>query len=414
MALKRRSTSVTRIAAGARGCGAARRRWALAGRSSPCVAVLTGLVLLGGTVPASAQALTWSVVPSPNQGTSRNILQGVSCASAVSCVAVGYYYAGTRDARGLIESWNGARWSVVPNPQRGGEEFLNSVSCASPTACMAVGLFYDASKNLSETLAESWDGTHWSVVPSPNRSFSPGGGNSLGAVSCVAATTCMAAGSYSVSSPHLKTMFESWDGTRWSLLPSPSPGSNPILDSISCVSAAACTAAGTYYKRSSGVLSSNLIESWDGTQWSVVPSPNGAGYNELTGVSCVSATACMAVGSVMASVITTLVESWDGTRWSIVPSPDQGAGDNQLNGVSCAAAATCTAVGYYRPTANSTRTLVESWDGAHWSVVPSPSPASSPVLNAISCVSPVACTAVGFRFSHAVYQTLTESGSASG
>ena len=321
---------MTPITEWARGRGTARRRtrrWALAGRSLPGVAVLTGLVLLGGTVPASAQALTWSVVPSPNQGTSRNILQGVSCASAVSCMAVGYYYTGTRVFRGLIESWNGARWSVVPSPQRGGEEILNSVSCASPTACMAVGKFYDVSKNLGETLAESWDGTQWSVVPSPNRVFRTGGGNSLGAVSCVSATTCMAAGSYSVSGPHLKTMFESWDGTRWSLLPSPSPGSNPLLDSISCVSAVACTAAGTYYKRSSGVLSSNLIESWDGTQWSVVPTPNGAGYNALTGVSCVSATACMAVGSVMtATVITTLVESWDGTRWSIVPSPDQ-AGD---------------------------------------------------------------------------------------
>jgi hypothetical protein len=48
--------------------------------------------LLGGSVPASAQALTWSVVPSPNQGTSRNILRGVSCASAVACTAAGFTF----------------------------------------------------------------------------------------------------------------------------------------------------------------------------------------------------------------------------------------------------------------------------------------------------------------------------------
>lgn len=94
MALKRRSIPVNRISFQARG-GAARgraRRWALAGRTLPVGAVLTGLVLLGGSVPASAQALTWSVVPSPNQGTSRNILRGVSCASAVACTAAGFTF----------------------------------------------------------------------------------------------------------------------------------------------------------------------------------------------------------------------------------------------------------------------------------------------------------------------------------
>jgi len=68
--------------------------------------------------PASAQALTWSEAPSPNQGTSRNILQGVSCASATACMAVGYYDASLRVPRSLIESWDGTRWSLVPSPTR--------------------------------------------------------------------------------------------------------------------------------------------------------------------------------------------------------------------------------------------------------------------------------------------------------
>lgn len=418
--LQRRSIPVFRRAVRARGRGAAHRRtrrWMLAGTRLPGGAVLTGLILLGGSVPANAQALTWSVVPSPDQGTSRNVLQGVSCASATFCMAVGYYDASTRVPRGLIESWDGHRWSVVPSPNRGGEDILDGVSCRSATACMAVGLFYNASKSLSETLAESWDGTHWSVVPSPNRATGAGGSNGLGAVSCASATACMAVGSFFVSSPNLKTLVESWDGTRWSLVPSPSPGSHPVLDSISCISAAACTAAGTYYKRPSGVVSSNLIESWDGARWSVVPSPNGTGYNELSGVSCTSATACMAVGSDDASAtFQTLIESWNGSHWSIVPSPSL-AGYNQLNGVSCTAAAACTAVGYYNatvPAGSGSKTLAESWNGTHWSLVPSPSPANNPVLNSISCIATVACTAAGLRFSNGAYKTLIESGSAPG
>jgi hypothetical protein len=415
--LQRRSIPVFRMNVWARGRGAAHRhtrRWMLAGARLPGGAVLAGLILLGGSVPASAQTLTWSVVPSPNLGTSRNILQGVSCPSAAFCMAVGYYYAGLRIPRGLIESWDGTRWSVVPSPRPGGDEVLNGVTCTSATACMAVGFFGNAAKNLSETLVESWDGTRWSVVPSANRITSAGGGNTLAAISCASATACLAVGSFSAGSPHIKSLFESWDGTRWSLVPGSSPGSNPVLDSISCISAVACTAAGTYYKRASGVVSSNLIESWDGARWSVVPNPDGAGYNGLSGVSCTSATACMAVGSVdLSTGSVTLIESWNGTHWSIVPSPNQ-AGDNQLSGVSCTSAATCTAVGYYIPKAATAKTLIESWNGTHWSLVPSPNPANNPVLNSISCVSMVACTAAGFRFSSGVYQTLTESGSGSG
>jgi hypothetical protein len=418
---RRRSDPGIRIIAWARGSGAAHlptRSWLLVGKSLAGGAVLTGLVLLVGSVPASAQALTWSVVPSPDRGTSRNILQGVSCNSATSCTAVGYYYTGSRVSRGLIESWNGTRWSLVPSPQPGGDDHLYGVSCTSATACVAVGSYYNTSRSLGETLIESWDGTRWSVVPSPNQVTSPDSGNGLAAVSCASATMCMAVGTYSPGSPVLKTLFESWDGTRWSIVPSPSPGSNPVLDSISCGSATACMAAGTYYKRKSGVTSSNLVESWDGTRWSVVPSPNRAGYDELTGVSCVSAASCMAVGSYdLTTVAQTVIESWDGTRWSLVPSPNQ-TGFNQLYGVSCTSAATCTAVGYYNsngsPSGAGTKTLMESWDGTHWSLVSSPSPASSPVLNGISCVSAAACTAAGMRFNSGVFQTLIESGTASG
>jgi len=39
-----------------------------------------------------------------------------------------------------------------------------------------------------------------------------------------------------------------------------------------------------------------LIEAWNGTSWSVVPSPGRGSHSALVGVSCVSATACSATG----------------------------------------------------------------------------------------------------------------------
>ena len=41
-------------------------------------------------------------------------------------------------ARTLIESWNGTSWSLVPSPSRGKHSYLDSVSCAAG-ACMATG-----------------------------------------------------------------------------------------------------------------------------------------------------------------------------------------------------------------------------------------------------------------------------------
>lgn len=54
-----------------------------------------------------------------------------------------------------------------------------------------------------------------------------------------------------------------------------------------------------------------------------------------------------------------LVESWDGSRWSVVPTPNPGIIDHILNGVSCASKDNCTAAGYFfsHPTY---RTLIET------------------------------------------------------
>src|SRR4029077_12475331 len=127
-------------------------------------AVLAGLALLGAAAPASAQTLTWSVVPSPDGGAFGDVLGGVSCVSAAACAAVGSYATKDGTARTLVESWNGARWSVVPSPNPGtGDDALESVSCVSATACTAAGM------HVNRTLIESWNGARWSVVPSPNR-----------------------------------------------------------------------------------------------------------------------------------------------------------------------------------------------------------------------------------------------------
>ncbi len=362
---------------------------------------------------AGAQALTWSLVPSPNRGAGNDVLDGVSCVSAGPCTAVGGYTGSSGVGRALIESWNGTTWAAVPSPQPGNGDGLDGVSCVSADACTAVG-FYQNSIHLHRTLIESWNGTSWSVVLSPNRGENSQ--NYLYGVSCISAATCTAVGeSYDSSTGFEGTLIEWWNGTSWSVAPSPNSGTREnVLFGVSCVSAAACTAVG--YSLTSG-LPKTLIEAWNGTSWSVAPSPSPTTGDGLNGVSCTSPAACMAVGQYNedASASKSLIESWNGTSWSVVPSPQPGSIANDLYSVSCTSAATCTAVGGHENKFDLFKTLIQSWNGTSWSVAPSANPGPINYLAGVSCASSAACTAAGhYSDDSEVDRTLIESGTASG
>src|ERR1700727_967548 len=84
------------------------------------------------------------------------------------------------------------------------------------------------------------------------------------------------------------------------------------------------------------------------SSWTIqpVPLPSGATSAQLTGVSCVSATDCMAVGYANNLMVQTW--SWDGSSWSVQPVPlPAGSGSGSLRAISCQSATTCMAVGYY-------------------------------------------------------------------
>jgi hypothetical protein len=391
------------------------RRALLAGRRLPACAVLAGLALLGASAPASAQALTWTVVASPRPSIPFSTLSDVSCVSLASCTAVGHYSTKNGGDLSLIESWNGTHWSVVPSPDpSASSNDLNSVSCISSAFCMAVGR-YGASGSAAMTLAESWNGTQWSVVPSP----SPTTDSSLNSVTCTSATACMAVGfSLAPNGLHDNTLTESWNGTSWSVTSSASPGAEgSVLDGVSCSSAADCWAVGSY--RTSSGNDRTLTEVWEGGNvgWTLISSPSPSAYPALNSVSCTSVDACTAVGvrSSDGQQDQTLVESWNGSIWKVAPSPDSDYSD-ALVGVSCASATSCTAVGSRRLSGQPARTLIESWDGTSWSLTSSPSPGAEDFLVGVSCTSTTACTAAGYyrpSSSRDNYAPLIESGAAS-
>jgi hypothetical protein len=350
---------------------------------------------------------SWSVQESPSPtGATESILSGVSCMSSTACTAVGEFYNGSGRAGGgkgelLAESWNGTTWSVQepPIPTGATESILSGVSCTSSTACIAVGHF-ESSSGKRVPLAESWNGTVWSIQEPP----SPTGAKQsyLGGVSCTSSTACTAVGHFESSSGKRVPLAESWNGTVWSVQepPNPTGAIESMLSGVSCMSSTACIAVGEFENSLGRHVA--LAESWNGTVWSVQepPNPTGEYRTVLSGVSCASSTACAAVGELLGTSGKSeqLTENWNGTEWKIHEPPNPtGATESRLNGVSCTSSTMCAAVGQFENSSGRSVPLAERWNGTEWSVQepPNPTGATKSELYGVSCTLSTVCTAAG-------------------
>jgi hypothetical protein len=287
-------------------------------------------------------------------------------------VAVGYsedgYGAGIQQT--LAERWTGTQWTIqpTPNPADEYETLLDGVSCTSSTACTAVGISGNPSIDETPTsLAERWNGTKWTIQPTPNRS-TPAGGTELNGVSCTGPTACTAVGYVGDSRYNIDDvpLAERWNGTKWTIQQTPIPAgsTSTALYAVSCSSTTACTAVGN----SSAPDSGNpvpLVERWNGARWTIQPTPDDPvtrlGFDDvLKGVSCTSSSACLSVGD-------SLAERWNGTGWTTVLPPE---GSN-LIGVSCTSSTACMIVGSFDTSGVSSAAVL---NGTKWTILSSPSP----------------------------------------
>jgi hypothetical protein len=241
----------------------------------------------------------------------------------------------------------------------------------------------------------------WRVVPTATGAAY---GN-LAAVSCPATGVCVAVGTQDAgSAPHGNRLIERWNGQKWvaQLSPVPAGAQSSSLSAVKCASPTSCIAVGQY---TTSTVTKTMAVRWSNNRWTLMatPNPSNSAVNVLSGVACSSATSCFAVGSSFVvpdpttSETLTLVERWDGAHWTIVPSPNvTDAFDSALADAACASATDCFAVGTSH-TELRADTLTEHWDGAAWSIVSSPDPANSAdnELNAVTCPSSAGCLAVG-------------------
>jgi len=272
--------------------------------------------------------------------------------------AVGRYYNYANVYETLILHWDGSLWSIVPSPSPGtGTNSLQGVAAVSANDVWAVG-FYGGS-GMGRSLTMHWDGSAWNVTPTPEIGTD---GNMLLAVDAASGDDVWAVGSYDVPSNGSHTLVLHWDGSSWAVVPSPSVGTdNNQLYGISVISANDIWAVGYHVNSSSA--GRTLILHWNGSIWEIIPSPNvGNDYNQLYGVDAASDNDAWAVGTYVSNGLNvSLVMHWDGSIWSVTPSPNVGIGDMHLGGVATVSTHDAWIIGAYYGATHEDRTLVERY-----------------------------------------------------
>lgn len=242
---------------------------------------------------------------------------------------------------------------------------LRDVSCASPTFCMVSEL---------PGRVETWNGTAWSkpsVVPPASQLMS---------LSCLSATFCMAAG-WADANRHIEVF--RYDGTSWTAQASLvyQSGHYPR---VSCASTSFCV-----------VVGSTGYRTFDGTGWSAEQTVVPFVYHQVTGLTCASASFCLAVTDLDS------VYEFDGTGWS---APLSIAGLTKPSTVSCTSTTFCVA--------GDSLGNIASYDGTSWAVTQQVSP--HPIYWA-SCASSTNCrvtdtTGTVFRFDGQAWSSELSSG----
>ncbi len=331
-------------------------------------------------------------------GPKRSELVGVSCTSRAACTAVGDTIRNSDSEElppdlPLADRWNGSRWSIQRTAKLPTDWYgdLYSVSCSSRASCTAVGAtgIDNGNQFKSHPLVEHWNGSRWSIQPSPH-AFE----GQLFTVSCGSAKSCMAVGINPNSG--CGALAEHWDGHSWSIQRAVNQCNVDQLNGVSCTSANSCAAVG-YLDIGACDSSSDyfapVLGFWKRGRWSLhqtskLSCKNPKGSNQgatMTAVSCKTESACVAVGVGYRAPI---IERWDGNQWSRQSSALPSASD--LLGISCASRSTCTAVG-----SRGHSPLVERWTGAAWSTEQTPGGRGSHLVD-VSCPSTTMCAAVGF------------------
>jgi len=247
--------------------------------------------------------------------------------------AVGYYADAGFAQRTLVQHWDGTAWSVIPSPDPGAvQNILYGVAALSDSDVWAVGADQDANR-VWHTLAEHWDGTSWTVVPTPDPGSS---GNQFYALTAVSSSSVYATGQQSGAAFPSQALIEHWNGRSWSALTPPADPAESLDPFGVTGTDAALTVAGA--RESDAAPFTTLVAAGNPQQLNLLTTPNASsGEQDLFGAATAPDGSAWAAGwyiNPASGNHGTLVEHGAGGQWSLAASPDPGTGDNGLAAIT--------------------------------------------------------------------------------
>jgi hypothetical protein len=210
------------------------------------------------------------------------------------------------------------------------------------------------------------------------------GYNFLNSASALNANDVWSVGSWSNASDYDQTLVEHWDGTSWTLVPSLNIGSlHNDLNGVVAISTNDVWTVGTYTTTvpppGYAPNTNAVAQHWNGTSWNwylLKPYPSNI-FAEINGIAAISSTDVWAVGRYWSAGYLPYVEHWDGTSWTPTLIANPGPSDNNLFAVSAWSSTDVWAVGLTTPSGFTVRqSFAEHWDGAAWSRITTPNTAT--------------------------------------
>ena len=314
------------------------------------------LIVVGALIISAAPAYASSVTQVA--ATNSTFFGGFGDVAAVSA-ADGWAVGG--NGNGMIQRFNGVRWTTVTSPDLlGGATFtwagLAGVDTLSGSSAFAVGSA--SGSGGSSAVAERWNGSQWSRLSVPRAS---GTDTAFTSVKAFSASDAWAVGEGGTSL-HRLTLAMHWNGSQWTAVTTPSPGTrNNWLTSVDGSGPADVWAVGYTLNLPYGNrVRQSLVLHYNGTQWTQVTSPD-SGSTFLYDVAALSPSDAWAVGS--GSTGGAYVLRWNGNAWSSAPAP---AGLLSLSSVTARSDSDVWVAG---SDANSAP-RVAHWNGSAWTVTP--------------------------------------------
>jgi hypothetical protein len=362
------------------------------------LALATAALLLSATSAfAKTAASIWQVQPTFNpepEGVTDSLFSGVSAVQPDAAWAVGYNSDEAALDHALVERWNGKEWTDVAVPEPPEEQVqLKGVDDVGAEDAWAVGLRWPGGidsnpASSSRTLIEHWNGSAWSIVPSPNPAVGTDDSDELSAISGTGPEDLWAAGdALNEQTGSIELVFEHYNGHEWSLEQSPTEGGGAqFARGIVAVSPEDVWAVGI---EASAISDQTLSAHWNGKEWSIVPTPDYTGSpepeNELTAVTAAGEDDVWASGYAFnikdENRLAPYVLRWNGTSWAMTKVPKKGTEGSRLNGIWALSPDDVWAVGQTQEDNGSIKTLTEQFSGSKWRIASSPDPGKFGVGN---------------------------------